>query len=173
MAVDSRQANWYYEINGERRGPLPTSGILNLYRTGIIRMDTLVWEQGYTEWRPFSKSGLISETTAVPPPVSGSAVDNTAVWWLAFMPILGSVIEYLVAVSIGVGSQSLWFITLGLNIWLCYKDEKKLQASGYDTETLGSYWAIPTYLFKRAKMLGQSNGYAIVWCVTFAILLLA
>lgn len=173
LTDNTRQAEWYYEMNGERRGPLPVGGILNLYRSGIIRKDTLVWKQGYTDWRPFSQSGLMNESATVPPPVSGNAVDNTIVWWLAFMPILGSIIEYIVAASIGAGSQSLWFITLGLNVWLCYKDEKKLRASGYNTQTLGSSWAVPTYLFKRAKMLGQNNGYAIVWCITFAILLVA
>ncbi len=45
---------------------------------------------------------------------------------------------------------------------LSYIDEKKLKASGYDTKSLGSIWIIPVYLFKRAKMLGQSYGYFIV-----------
>jgi hypothetical protein len=169
--IYNANASWYYEANGERKGPVPESGILNLYRSGIIRKDTLVWTQGYTDWRPFSQSGLINESTVVPPPVSGSAVDNTVVWWLAFMPILGSIIEYIIAVSIGVGSQSLWFVTIGLNIWLCILDNKKLQAAGYDTKAIGTAWIVPVYLFKRAKVLGQSNAYAVVWCITFAILL--
>ena len=173
MTNYTTQAEWYYEISGERKGPLPASDILNLYRAGIIQRETLVWKQGYPDWRPLSQSGLINERGTVPPPVSGSAVDNTIVWWLAFMPILGSIIECMVAVFIGVGSESLWFITLGLNIWLCSLDEKKLKAAGYNTQNVGSAWFIPAYLFKRAKMLQQSNGYAIVWCITFAILLFA
>ncbi|MFU0833964.1 MAG: hypothetical protein ACFWUC_13640 [Oscillospiraceae bacterium] len=173
MIENTRQTGWYYEINGERRGPVSQSSIIQLYHSGIIQRETLVWKQGYPDWRPLSQPGLISQNAAVPPPVSGSAVDNTIVWWLAFMPILGSIIEYIVAVSIGVGSESLWFITLGLNIWLCSLDEKKLKAAGYNTQKIGSAWLIPAYLFKRAKMLGQSNGYAIVWCITFAILLFA
>jgi hypothetical protein len=171
--TNNTNTSWYYESNGERKGPVSESSILNLYHIGIIRKDTLVWTQGYTQWLPFLRSGLFRETTAVPPPVSGSAVDNTVVWWLAFMPVLGSIIEYAIEASIGVGSQSLWFVTLALNIWLCFLDEKKLRAAGYDTTALGSTWLVPSYLFKRAKTLGQNNSYAIVWCITFVILLFA
>lgn len=173
MVNDYQATGWYYESRGERRGPVPESGIMNLYSAGIIKKDTLVWTQGYTDWRPFSQSGLIHETTMSPPPVSGSAVNNTMVWWLAFMPLIGSIIEYIVANAIGVGSQSLWFITIGLNVLLCTLDDKNLQKAGYDTKPLGSSWVIPVYLFKRAKFLKQSYSYAIVWCVTFAILLFA
>lgn len=163
---------WYYSIRGERRGPLPANSILQLYQSGTIRQETLVWTQGFTDWISLSKSGLLHNAVIGPPPVSGNAVNNTMVWWLAFMPILCSVIEYLVAGMIGVGSKSLWFITIVLNIWLCTMDDKKLGSAGYDTKSFGSTWLIPVYLFKRAKYLGPSYSYAIVWCVTFAILLL-
>ena len=173
MVNNDQVTEWYYESNGERRGPLPESGIMNLYSTGIIKKNTMVWTQGYSDWRPFSQSGLIHDTTMSPPPVSGQAVNNTMVWWLAFMPILGSIIEYLISDATGIASKSLWFITLGLNVWLCTLDDRNLQKAGYNTDALGSSWIIPVYLFKRAKFLKQSYAYAIAWCVTFAILLLA
>lgn len=173
MVSNHSNAGWYYSINGERRGPLSVGSILQLYQTGAIKQETLVWTQGLTGWIPLSECGLLHNAMIGPPPVNGSAVNNTMVWWLAFMPILGSMIEYLVAAMIGVGSKSLWFITLGLNIWLCTMDDKRLRMAGYDTKSLGSTWLIPVYLFRRAKYLGQSYSYAIVWCITFAILLFA
>lgn len=173
MVNNHPNVSWYYSIKGERKGPLPANNILQLYQTGAIKPETLVWTQGFTGWIPLSKSGLLHNAVIGPPPVSGNAVNNTMVWWLAFMPILSSVIEYLVAGMLGIGSKSLWFITLGLNIWLCTMDGKKLTMAGYNTKSLGSTWLIPVYLFRRAKYLGQSYSYAIVWCITFAILLLS
>jgi hypothetical protein len=171
MTNNYQATEWYYESKGERRGPIPESGIMNLYNAGIIKKDTLVWSQDFTDWLPMSQSGLLHEVAMGPPPVSGNAVNNTIVWWLAFMPIIGSIIEYIIASALGAGSQSLWFITLGLNVWLCILDDRNLKKAGYNTKQLGSSWIIPVYLFKRAKFLKQSYAYAIVWCVTFAILL--
>jgi hypothetical protein len=172
-AQSGQGTSWYYTINGERKGPLMVSSIMQLYSVGIIKNETLVWTQGFSDWRPFSQSGLTHEATMGPPPVVGQAVNNSMVWWLAFMPILGSIIEYLMSDATGIASKSLWFITIGLNVLLCTLDDKNLQKAGYNTKPLGSSWVIPVYLFKRAKFLKQSYSYAIVWCVTFIVLLFA
>lgn len=105
---------------------------------------------------------------------AAAAIDNTMVWLLAFMPILGSVAEVIVARMLGlVGNPSMWVVTVGLNILFCTLDDRKLKAAGYDTKPLGTVWLVPAYLFKRAKYLNQSNAYAIVWCVTFVFMLFA
>lgn len=166
-----QQTGWYYESRGERRGPVSQSGIMNLYSAGIIKKDTMVWANGFSDWVPFSQSGLIHEVKMGPPPVAGSAVDNTMVWVLAFMPIIGSIVEYMVMDAFNVWGRSLWFITFFLNVLFCSLDDKKLKAAGYNTDSLGSAWLIPVYLFNRAKMLAQSPSYAIVWIVTFVIML--
>lgn len=172
MVGNEQSAAWYYEINGERRGPVQENAILQFYRTGVIRKDALVWAPGYADWRPLAETGLLHEVSVGPPPLSGNAVNNSYVWWLAFMPIIGSIIEYIVARALGGGSQSLWFITFFLNVWLCRLDEKRLKKAGYDTSSMGATWFVPAYLFRRAKYLKQNYAYAIMWCVTFAILLI-
>jgi hypothetical protein len=170
----TEETRWYYFSGDDRRGPVSGGALMELYRKGLLKADTQVWSAGYANWialqqTPFFQSGPMSG----PPPVSGNAVNNTMVWWLAFMPILGSIIEYIIATAVGAGSQSLWFVTFFLNVWLCSLDCKRLRAAGYDTKTLGSYWLIPVYLFKRAKLLAQTPSYAIVWVVTFVVMLLA
>ena len=65
--------------------------------------------------------------------------------------------------------SALWFVTIVINTVLATWDEKKLKAAGHDTLGMGAAWIVPVYLYKRARVLRQSNGYFVVWCVTFAL----
>jgi len=62
---------WFYENNGERIGPVPGGEILNLYRSGGLRPDTLVWREGLENWIPFSASELAS---VGPPPIPAGPI---------------------------------------------------------------------------------------------------
>jgi uncharacterized RDD family membrane protein YckC len=55
--------NWYYSENGERRGPVSEVDLLELSKGGKLPLDTLVWRDGWTDWRPLSQSGLTSAAT--------------------------------------------------------------------------------------------------------------
>lgn len=50
--------DWYYSENGERRGPVTEAALLEMSQGGRLLADTLVWRDGWTDWRPFSQSGL-------------------------------------------------------------------------------------------------------------------
>ena len=173
MVSEERIQDWYYFSNGERRGPVDGDTLMSLYERGVIPPNTSVWYKGMQNWVPLHQTAIFQNTSRnTPPPVSGDAVDNTMVWILAFMPILGSIAEYIVADAFDAwGNGSLWVVTFLLNVLFSYFDDKKLRAAGYDTKKLGSYWAVPVYLFKRAKMLIQPPSYAIVWVVTFVVML--
>ncbi len=48
-------SQWFYaEDNRERRGPLPAENIAELFRSGRIAADTLVWREGAPDWQPLS-----------------------------------------------------------------------------------------------------------------------
>lgn len=83
--------------------------------------------------------------------------NNVLVWILAFIPAIGALFEF----------GTLLFLVV--NIVLCTLDEKNLKKAGYDTESLGSAWLIPVYLYKRAKYLKHTLAYFIAWCVTFGL----
>lgn len=110
----------------------------------------------------------------------GLRVDDRLVWVLAFMPLLGEIIESLVAgmiygnsfqATLAVRSGHFWWVTLAVNIALCWRDEKNLRAAGVDTGSFGKMiWLIPVYLYQRSKALGHTLAYFITWCVCFAIL---
>ncbi|HEY0333078.1 MAG TPA: GYF domain-containing protein [Stenotrophomonas sp.] len=47
---------WYYaEGNRQRQGPLPPENLAELYRSGRIALDTLVWREGLPQWQPLSE----------------------------------------------------------------------------------------------------------------------
>lgn len=84
-------------------------------------------------------------------------------WLMAFVPLAGTII----GIIIGFG-----YISLILNIILCYIDESNLKKQGVDTSKFGELtFLVPYYLFKRAKALGDNLSYFIVWCVLFALTL--
>lgn len=47
---------WYYAVEGERRGPIPESMLRDLLRTGVIDAETLVWREGFSDWLPLGEA---------------------------------------------------------------------------------------------------------------------
>jgi hypothetical protein len=132
-------------------------------------------KQTEPDWQPVltSKSANSVRGPNAPPPLTGAATTNTIIWVLAFAPLIGIFLERFFSGMTGIPQESLWFITLVLNIILGYADEKKLKAAGHDTSSMGGAWLVPGYLFKRAKMLKHNYAYFIVWCVLFGLLLIS
>ncbi|MDO8544319.1 MAG: RDD family protein [Opitutaceae bacterium] len=61
---------WYYAVNNERQGPVPDAEFESLVATGVIKGDTLVWNAGMSEWKPYAQvaaSGAAATATAVTP----------------------------------------------------------------------------------------------------------
>lgn len=157
-------AEWFYEINGERKGPVKELEISDLIVSGVLGYGSRLWSRTLRDWRLLEDTHF-KDQLIVPPPVAGTAVSNKIIWWLAFTPVIGYFLEVIIASATETSLGSLWFITLSMNIGLCMMDEKKLQKAGYDTTKMGSSWIVPVYLFKRAQILSQSNAYFIVWIV--------
>lgn len=90
-------------------------------------------------------------------------VDNALVWIMAFIPLIGIFTDVL----FGIGAS--FFLGLGYLI-LVFSDEKKLKQKGFDTRCLNWWWLfVPVWIFKRARLVGGSNNYAITW-VLLAVL---
>ncbi len=85
---------WWYEFNGEQKGPVQDDEILKLIHHAILKNESLIWTQGFEQWKPIkiTKFAIYSKDT-FPPPLQGEAVNNNIVWWLAFCPFIGKVIE--------------------------------------------------------------------------------
>lgn len=168
---------WYYSHAGQRLGPVPASAFPPLVANGIVTGQTLVWRYGMSDWAAAQQTeiaALLGQMKIAPPPLMGEAVNNSLVWTLAFVPIIGGFLQYFLAGALQTPVKNLWFVTLVLNVCCCLADEGNLKKAGHDTKGMG-IWAfllVPAYLFIRAARLKQSNGYAIVWLVTFILSLL-
>jgi uncharacterized RDD family membrane protein YckC len=63
---------WYYAVNNQRQGPVAQADFDRLVADGVVKPETLVWQQGMADWKPYS---TIAAT--LPPPAD--AGDDTAV----------------------------------------------------------------------------------------------
>ncbi len=160
---------WHYELSGVRSGPVSRSEILSLISSGKLARGSFVWKTGIPDWVTLDSTEFASQFSDVPPPLTGEAVDNTLIWWLAFAPLGGAFIAGFLSGATHKPISDFWWATLVLNIALSMADEKKLQKAGHDTEKMGGAWLVPVYLFNRAKVLKQNNAYFIVWVVLFCL----
>lgn len=174
---------WFYEENGQRKGPLSDVGMIQLIKSNKISYGSSVWKKGFPDWLKIENTELgIHLEEIAPPSLTGEHVNNTFVWILAFAPIIGIFLEGLLAgiihggnqfaAAIAISNHDYWFVTLALNIGLAYFDEKRLKEAGHNTDKFNGWvWIVPVYLYQRAKNLNQNLAYFIVWIVCFALTL--
>jgi len=170
----SPEVEWHYESNGVRTGPVKEAEIFGLIATNKLGRSSYVWSKGMTDWATLESATPFSrQFSNTPPPLTGNAVNNTLVWWLAFGPLLGIFAAGFLAGLTDKDISSFWWTTLVLNIALSIADEKKLKQAGHDTASMGAAFIVPVYLYKRAQVLKQNNSYFIVWVVLFVLSLFA
>lgn len=55
--------NWYYAVGDDRKGPVEEAEFQQLVTQGVIKADTLVWQDGMPEWKAYrevtAKSGTV------------------------------------------------------------------------------------------------------------------
>ncbi|WP_147694705.1 DUF4339 domain-containing protein [Vogesella mureinivorans] len=175
---------WYYEENGQRKGPVTESEMISFIKSSTVYRGTPVWKQGFPDWKKIENTDLRTHLdSTTPPPLSGEHISNTIVWILAFAPLIGYFIEWFVAgviysenqfaAEIAMANGKYWFITLALNIILSLADEKHLKNAGHNTEKFkGWVWLVPVYLYQRAQATKQSLAYFITWIVCFILICL-
>lgn len=161
---------WYYALDGKRRGPVSTNRLRNLYRNQYIFEDTNVWKSGMKDWIRLSQTDVLDRQD-VPPPLTGRDTGNTLAWILAFVPVISAIILYLIAGVAGIRSVYSWIVPILLNSVLCVWDVQYLKKAGHNTKELllWGFILIPVYLFRRAFLLKQGKGYAVIWCVVFVL----
>lgn len=165
------ETTWYYETKGQRVGPLQQKDIVQKIRNRELSHGSLVWRTGLSEWTLIEKTEF-QQLLNTPPPLSGDVINNTAIWFLAFAPLISTfILEPVVSNIIEQPIEKLWGINLGLNILFSYIDSFSLKKAGHDPDKLGmgAAWIVPVYLYKRAIALKQTPSYFIVWIVSVLI----
>ena len=167
--------HWFYAAGGMKIGPINQSEIVALLRDGTIRRDTVVWHDGMFDWKPACETELWENIVrGSPPPLPPSIVDNRLAWMIAAVPVMGAfVIRSVTESSSAPPSFYLifagYFATYSL---LSLRDANQIEKSGHSLKNIRLamwFWFVPVYLYKRAKVLGQSPNYLWCWIACFVL----
>ncbi|HUT25652.1 MAG TPA: DUF4339 domain-containing protein [Sumerlaeia bacterium] len=61
---------WFYSEQGEQRGPIPEDQFVQMFQSGQLRADTLVWTEDMAEWTCASEiENLVPAVVPTPPPL--------------------------------------------------------------------------------------------------------
>lgn len=189
--MSSENTQWFYQRGNERKGPVSEEDIKILLKEGGINYGTLVWKNGFPEWLKIENTELSVHLKDVPPPlipvqgtVEKARVNNIAVWFLAFGPLIGSFSEGFftglingqsemgkIQSTIDIINHRYWYIPFLVNAILLLADYLLLKQSKIDIKSIQKIIVIvPYYLYKRAQLLGDNLAYFIVWIVSFVLL---
>jgi hypothetical protein len=107
------------------------------------------------------------------------AVNNTTAWLAAFGPPLSGFVAFAVGTVLwgdpdnwtGARAYVLFILRVAVMDVLMRVDRWSLRRQGFDPQALGiaSPNNLPLYLFTRARAFGQSQAYALTWCVLLAL----
>jgi hypothetical protein len=67
---------WHYGSGEKAKGPIGEEELRRLFRDGEIKMETLVWHPGMTDWVPLSHTELVDTDSPPPLPPGGSPNPN-------------------------------------------------------------------------------------------------
>jgi hypothetical protein len=147
---------WWYASQGERIGPLSLTKMRDLIQSGKITLETKVWN-GEGDWRLAKETELgalftPTNSPTVPPPLTGSDIDNKFVWAVIAVQLIGVFVEIFL-------QSQMWIFYLIVNTGLCLLDEWKLKRAGYNPPN--GWWTllVPVYLWKRSTVLKQNRMY--------------
>ena len=66
--------SFYYAINREQHGPVPLAALSELFSSGAITGDTLVWsDSGMESWKKLSEANVLPPSAARPEPPQPAA----------------------------------------------------------------------------------------------------
>jgi len=107
----------------------------------------------------------------MPPPIAQEDLRPPSVgggWLIALSPLIGDIINLILVAFFNVRVIMLWYAVSAV---FALSDEQKMQQKGHNTRTngIGNPYNVPSYLFARARVFGQSKGYSIIGAGLFAI----
>ena len=77
MAMSDANAQWFYAVGQEQKGPVSADQLRSLLASGEVGRDTLVWNSSMSEWTPLGRTGFLgagpSSFAPPPPPPPGYA----------------------------------------------------------------------------------------------------
>jgi hypothetical protein len=178
-------AEWYYVVNGVRKGPVTSAALKDTLDNKELETDAPVWRKGMSEWKSLRNSDLAHLVATEPPAVASELIGNGYAWILAVIPLIVGLFDASIAYK---NNQALawtgltgapynpssdlpWQIPFFANLIIGLFDLNRLRKAGHGRWWMGlmAVLLVPVYLFARAKRLKQRPSYAIAWIVSFVL----
>ncbi len=89
--IQPPSAEWFYAVEGERKGPIPWAILQSKASTGEINSSTLIWKYGMKQWLAAADiSGLLPKSNVGRSPAEAGTRDNkSAMSWSELFPVFG------------------------------------------------------------------------------------
>ena len=160
------EAKWFYNFNGSRKGPVLPIEIRKLIADGNLDTNSQVWSKDVNGWVPLYQTELaeMAGENIAPPALEGDAVKSTFVWILAFAPVLGTIVEYMLF-----DHRTVWFMW-AFNSLFAFLDSRQLKQAGHNVNKwVWSIFLVPVYLWIRQEKTKQSKAPFWVWMILIFI----
>lgn len=165
----TQDKNWYYSFNEETQGPVSETELLKMLETGYINESTMVWKQGFQGWVTIGQAGIsIPKNNAA----VVKKISNKPIVFLVFVPIISSLLQYLLAGWNQISADRLFNIAYMLNFVCCLIDYSRVKKAGYDMSKLNLVFLffLPLYIYRRVQLVnGRKWTLTILWTAILII----
>ena len=168
---------YYYVIDGDRKGPTSLDVLKEKYELGELSERTLVWTKTFgDDWKKLEDLHSIRPPNE-PPLVPEEAIPNRWLYLLISVPLLMGFVEVVLLESVPVLYNSSNGLILAL-YWLpnticALLDMQCVQSSGRKDATKGLLiWLIlivPVYIFLRSRRTGKGVWPVVSWIAAFVL----
>lgn len=168
-AFQTQDKNWYYSFNGETQGPVSETELLKMLETGYINESTMVWKQGFQGWVTIGQAGISIPKNNV---AVVKKISNKPIVFLVFVPIISSLLQYLLAGWNQISADRLFYIAYMLNFVCCLIDYSRVKKAGYDMSKLNLVFLffLPLYIYRRVQLVnGRKWTLTILWTAILII----
>ena len=171
---------FHYEQDGNRKGPVDRADIQKLIDDKVLNRDSKIWCPDFLDWKLIRETDFNTSELA-PPPLPGSSINNTYIWFLAFAPIIGLILEYIISYASAsndleaekyIATHKYFAATIWTNIIFSWLDVKQLKKAGHDTSKFKSWLLlVPVYLYLRCDKTKINIAPFVIWIVLFILTL--
>lgn len=191
--------DWYFEQNGEQRGPIDQDDLALMFSKQLLPADTRVWTASFGgEWKPASQTPFAQAARVSPPPlnpappstVPASKVDvyvppyqpptDAYAYWLAFLPLPLLFLDIVLASTAGgevPSEDSIGSVSGVVGFWaglaLAAVDAKNLHRSGRNPKPrpLVPFVLLTpiAYFWRRHVLVGASLKFLWIWLACFFV----
>ena len=97
---DNSMRQWFYSAHGEQMGPVPEDIFIQMFQSGQLRSDTLVWADGLKDWTPAGKVEHLFPQGWMPPLSSMGETFSTSQPIFLHIPVVRLVFMSIISLGL-------------------------------------------------------------------------